>query len=325
MHNTKAILAGILIAATATCASAQDLVMYSANPMPVTEKVQELTKAAVGSNLSIVTGSSGVLLRRIEAEGGAPAGDLFWSSSANTMEVFEKFFEPYSSPELESVSAEFRYPGDGFMPSSVNVVTVMINTDQLDGLPKPTSWADLTDPAWKGKIIMSNPESGSTGYTIIWGLSKLLDAETYNKVIANTVVTESSSGVPKAVASGEYAAGFTYETNPYNYIEGGQSEIEIVYPSEGTFTTVEYAGLVKNAPGGELAKKAIDTLLSKDTQIELLKTGFRRPTRGDIHVADYLKLPELADIKVFKVDEREAAAAREAFLAEWRSLPKGGN
>ena len=86
-----------------------------------------------------------------------------------------------------------------------------------------------------------------------------------------------SSAVPKGVAMGEYAAGITFETNSYSYVDGGQTEISIVYPSSGTFTTPEYSALVKGGPAGEDAKKAIDALLSKESQIELLKVAFRRP------------------------------------------------
>ena len=186
-------------------------------------------------------------------------------------------------------------------------------------------WKDLVDPVWKGRIILPDPANSSTGYTIVWGLSKLLDAETYKALVSNLVVSSSSSAVPKGVAMGEYAVGLTFETNSYSYVDGGQSEISIVYPTSGTFTTPEFAALVKGAPAGDDAKKAIDALLSKEAQIELLKVAFRRPSRTDIKVSDYVKLPELSSINVFKIDEEEAAKSRDAFLAEWANLPKAGS
>jgi ABC-type transporter Mla maintaining outer membrane lipid asymmetry ATPase subunit MlaF len=39
--------------------------------------------------VSTVTGGSGQLLRRIEAEVAKPQGDVFWSSSANTLSAFK--------------------------------------------------------------------------------------------------------------------------------------------------------------------------------------------------------------------------------------------
>jgi iron(III) transport system substrate-binding protein len=223
------------------------------------------------------------------------------------------------------VPADLRVADDYFQPANLHVVTVMVNTDQLDGAPAPADWKDLADPAWKGRIILPDPANSSTGYTIVWGLSKLLDAETYKALVGNLVVSSSSSAVPKGVAMGEYAVGLTFETNSYSYVDGGQTEIAIVYPSSGTFTTPEYSALVKGAPAGDDAKKAIDALLSKEAQTELLKVAFRRPSRTDIKVSDYVKLPELSSIKVFKIDEEEAARSRDAFLAEWAALPKAGS
>ncbi len=64
--------------------------------------------------------------------------------------------------------------------------------------------------------------------------------------------------------------------------------------------------------------------MSKETQTELLKTSFRRPSRGDIEVSKIVKLPEMSAIKVFDIDEKEAATQRNAFLDSWRSFAAAG-
>lgn len=317
-------LAAALTLGLAAPALAQDPVLYTSNPVQAYEAVQSAVKSETGLDLGVITGGSGVLLRRIEAETAAPQGDVFWSSSANTLGAFENLFEPYASPALEAMPENLRYPGDLFLPGNVHVVTMLVNTDQLDGKEVPVNWADLADPAWNGKIIVADPANSSTGYTIIWGLSKLLDEATYKAVVANMVVSGSSSAVPRGVSMGEYAIGLTFETNSYSYVDGGQEELRIVYPGEGTFISAEYAGLIKNAPAGDNAKKAIDALLSKEAQIELLKVAFRRPSRTDINVSDHVGLPDIGSIKIFAVDEAEAAAQRDAALAAWAALPKAG-
>ena len=324
MKMTHTPLATALALGLATPAVAQDPVLYTSNPVQAYEAVQGVVKAETGLSLGVITGGSGVLLRRIEAETSAPQGDVFWSSSANTLGAFEGLFEAYASPVLAAMPDNLRYPGDLFLPANVHVVTMLVNTDQLDGKEVPANWADLADPAWSGKIIIADPANSSTGYTIIWGLSKLLDEATYKAIVSNLVVSGSSSAVPRGVAMGEYAVGLTFETNSYSYVDGGQTELSIVYPGEGTFISPEYAGLIKNAPAGDNARKAIDTLLSKESQIELLKVAFRRPSRTDINVSDHVGLPDIGSIKVFAVDESEAAAQRDAALAAWAALPKAG-
>ena len=241
--------------------------------------------------------------------------------SLNTLGAFAQFFEPYASPELVAVSERLRHSDDLFQPSNVHVVTMLVNTDLLDGAEVPDSWADLADPSWNGRVIMADPANSSTGYTIAWGLAHLLDKATYEALVSNLVISGSSSAPPKGAAMGEYAVGLTFETNSYAYVDGGQEELKLVYPSEGTFLTADYAGLIKGAPSGETARKTIDALLSKDAQIELLQIAFRRPSRTDINVSEHVGLPELADIKVFPFDETDALNARDTFLAEWATLP----
>ncbi len=314
---------GLFMAAPAFAGNS-NVVLYTTNPEQSVEALSGVITAKVpGISVNSIAGGSGVLLRRLEAEAGNVQGDLFWSSSINTLGAFEKLFEPYASPELASVPDKFRYPGDLFAPSNVHVVVLMVNKDQLGGLPAPKTWSDLLDPACKGKIVVADPANSSTAYTILWGVEKLLGEEGLKKLAANVTVSSSSSAVQSGVAMGEYAVGLAFEANAYPYVDGGQTEIQLVYPTEGTFTSVEYAGLVKNAPAGEKAKAAFDALISKDAEIALLQTAFRRPTRSDIEVSKYVALPELADIKVIPVDEKEAAAKRDDFLKRWSSYAVG--
>jgi len=322
MKYFKAALIAANFFTTAGLASAQDAVMYTSYPIAEVEMVQKAVKEQQNINLSTVNGSSAVMLRRIEAEAAKPAADLFWSAAAATVTSFKDHFEPYSAPDLEHVEEEFLYEENIFLPVGMGIIGLMVNENYLDGLSAPEKWADLAKPEWKGKILMPNPESGSTGYHIVYGLSQLLDEETYKAVMANMTVTESYRSLAPSVASGEYVIAALYEAASLEYIDGGQEEIKMVYPSDGALINVEYAGIVKNTPNGEAGKRVIDTLLSKETQTNLFKDRFRRPIRNDIRIADYHDLPELDDIAVFRFDEFAAAAAREETLNKWRALPK---
>jgi len=322
MKSVIAAIAGIL--ATTQFTLAKEPVLYTSNPVQTVEAVNAEAQKKIGTALGVITGGGGVLMRRLEAEKSAPQGDLFWSASAGTLGAYKELFEPYDSPELAAIPEKFRYPGNLFQPANVHVVTLMVNTNLLDGAEIPKKWADLADPKWNGKILAANPNNSSMGFTVSWGLSKALDEKTYKAIVSNLVMTESSSGVQKGVAMGEYAIGVGFEWNAYNYIAGGQEELKVVYPEEGTFLSVDYVGLVKNAPTGVKAKEAVDVILSKEAQTELLKVGFRRPSRSDIKVSDYVKMPELDTIKTIPIDELAAADAREGFLKDWDALPKAG-
>ena len=194
----------------------------------------------------------------------------------------------------------------------------MLNTNRLAGTAAPQTWADLTSPSFKGKIIIADPENSSTAYTALWGIEQTLGDEGMKKIAANVTVSSAASNVVRAVGQGEYAVGITFESTAYAYVEGGQAEIKIMYPKDGTPVVTDNLVLVKNAPAGALAKRLYDLLLTKDTQTAVLEAAFRRPSRSDIDIKTFVSMPPMEDIKVLATDEDKAASERTAFLARWK-------
>lgn len=323
--NRRTAIAGLgaTLALPAGIARAQSgsVVIYTSNNQQAFEAVVETAaKRLPGVKLSAITGGSGQLLRRLEAEAAKPQGDIFWSSSANTLGAFKALFEPYRSPEIGAVPAALHHPQNLWSASNVHVAVAMVNAKQLGGGAAPRTWADLLDPRFKGKMIIADPANSSTALTILWGVEKMLGAEGLKRLAANVKVTSAAATVLRSVGQGEFAVGLTFESNAYAYVAGGQKEISLLYPSDGTFTTPEYFALLKGGPAGDLAKKAFDHLLSKEAQTELLLAAFRRPARSDIDVSKHVQLPSMSSIKVFPIDEEEAAAKRGEFIKRWQAL-----
>ncbi len=302
-------------------AQAGAVVIYTSNSAQAVDAVKEVVeRARPPIRISTITGGSAQLLRRIAAEASRPQADLFWSSSANTLGDFRALFQPYRSPEAAAIPDSLRQPEDLWTATNIHVVVAMVNRNQLGRLALPQSWADLLDPAWKGKIIIADPLNSSTGYTILWGVEKLLGTEGLRRLAANLRVSSSAPAVLRGVAQGEYAVGLTFESNAYGYVAGGQREIRLVYPSDGTFISPEFQALIKDAPAGATARRAFDMLISKATQTALLEAAYRRPSRSDIDVAKLVELPDMASIRVFPTDETEAAAKRADFIARWQAI-----
>lgn len=199
---------------------------------------------------------------------------------------------------------------------AIPVAVAMVNSNLLGDIPAPKRWEDFLDPKWKGKVAIADPNNSSTAYTILWGIEQLMGKEFLEKLAGNVLVNSSASSILRGVAQGEFVAGLIFEANVY--VAGGQAEIALVYPQEGTFTSPEFMALIKGAPNAELGRRTMDALLSKDMQIALLENTFRRPSRSDIVVSDYVDLPAFDKIKAFATSEAEAAAGREAFLARWQ-------
>jgi iron(III) transport system substrate-binding protein len=325
----RAALAGIGALAAAPRALAQgasQAVLYTSNPAQAVEVVMDVAaKSMAGTKISTVTGGSGQLLRRMEAEAARPQADVFWTSSANTLGQFKQLFEPYRPAGLSAMPAALHHPQDLWAPANQHICVLMVNTKQLGGLPAPRTYADILHPRFKGKLIIADPANSSTAYTILWGIERMLGADGLKALAQNIRVTASAPTVFRSVGQGEFPVGLTFESNAYTYVAGGQKEISLVYPEDGTFTTTEFYSLVKGAPNPVAAKRLCDLFASKDLQTALLETAFRRPTRSDIEVGKYVQLPEMSKVKVFATDEEDAAAQRTAFLARWAALVAAAN
>jgi iron(III) transport system substrate-binding protein len=306
-------------AAFAQIAGGGAVVLYSTLNAQSVDAAKDVAKKALPNvRVDVVTGGSLPLLKRMETEAAKPQADIFWTSSANVMANYRNLFEPYKSPEAASVPPAMQDAQNHWVGANTHVVVAMINLRRL-GADAPKTWADLTDARFKGKIIVADPGNSSTAFTALWGAEQVLGADRLQKLAANCTVSTAAANVVRSVGQGEYAVGITFESTAYPYVAGGQREIKLVYPQDGTFTVEDNMALVKGAPNMAMAKKMYDLLLSKSMQIALLESAFRRPSRRDIDVAKHVDMPPISQIKVVALDDAKAAAGRDAFLGRWRA------
>ena len=306
------------IGLTVSLAQAQTVVLYSSNNTETIETALNVVKQKVPAlTVQQVTGGTGSLMKRIQAEAKNPRGDVLWSGGFGTLGAYRDLLEPYKSPDLAAIPVEFRGPDNLWVGTNLHVMVLMVNERQLKGLAAPKTWSDLMKPEWKGKFAITDPSKSATAYMLVYGLLKQFGKDGLEKIAANAVVTSSSGTTYKGVASGEYAVGLTIEYAAQEYVAGGQKEIKLVYPAEGSYLAPEGMFIVKGAKNMDAAKALYNGLLSKDVQEALLKRNFRRPTRTDIAVSKLTTLPDLKSIKIFPLDQEKASQEYEQLVALW--------
>lgn len=104
----------------------------------------------------------------------------------------------------------------------------------------------------------------------------------------------------KGVYNGEYAVGLTYEDPCVTLIKDGATNIQVVYPVEGTVFLPAQIGIVKNAKNVENAKAFVDFMLSEDAQRFLAENTTSRNVR-EVEYKNDVMTP-LADIKLIYED-----------------------
>lgn len=295
------------------------VVLYTSNNTEVVQTAIDVAnKAHPDLRILQVTGGTGVLMKRIEAETSNPGGDVFWSGGFGTLGAYARYFEPYSSREAENIPAHLRGPDNLWSGCNVHVMLIMANATRVSGQVLPRTWTDLFEPRWKGRVAMTDPGNSSFTYITVYGLMKRFGADGLRALARNIVITGTTGQTNKGVADGEYPLGITSEAAAYEYVAAQQPGISLVYPTEGAVLSPEGIVLLKGAKNPEAGRKLYDAFLSRELQEAVLKATYRRPSRGDIKVASLVKLPEMADIALLDVDQAAASRERDDVLKVWK-------
>jgi iron(III) transport system substrate-binding protein len=313
----------LLAAALAVLASnavAGEVVLYSSNSVEAINAVaDEFQKNNPGIKITSVRGSTGAMMQRIKAEAAAPKADIFWSGGFAVLGLYEDYFAPYKSPEAATVAAAYKSPRDLWLGTNAHVMVIMVNKRALKGDPMPKTWSDLANPRWKDRLVVSDPEKTSSSLATLWGISHSIGTEPLKGIARNATITSTASQVFEGVAKGEFAVGMTMEYAAQEYVAGGQKDIEIVYPGEGTYIAPEGMALVKNSPNPAEARKFYDFLASRQAQEMLVKKFFRRPIRDDVDTTA-VGLKRVTEFKAAPIDHVKATAEQPAFIKSWKEL-----
>lgn len=302
---------------------AEKVVLYSSNNIGAVETALSVVKdRSPDLDVQLVTGPTGTLMKRIEAESKNPAGDVLWTGGFGTLGAYKSYFQSYESAEANKVPERFHGPDKLWIGTHVNTIIIMVNKSRLKGLDKPKTWSDFMDPKWKGKFALTDPTKSSVAYATVYGLFKKFGEEGLRKIAANAVLTSSQGTTYKGVSAGEYAAGITLEYAAQEYVKGGQQEIELVYPTEGSILSPEGMAIIKNTKNMQAAKALYENLFSKQTQEKLLIDRLFRPIRGDIDVTKLSGLPDLKSIVTIEFDQTEASEKYDEMIALWKSVIK---
>lgn len=250
---------------------AQTISSYSVNDKVMMDPLCEQIQKDIGINVSNLSMGGGVMWTRMTSE--APNIQADMSIGVNLEQAMELkksgLIQPYKSKEWEKARPEFKDKDGYYYADSLWTAMPIVNTDILKkkGLPMPTSWEDLTDPRWKGEIVMPDPMTSSSAYLVVLGFVKLMGEdkafEFMEKLDKNVAQYAKSGGAPALlVARGEAAYGITDSTSAYARINEG-FPIALAVPKEGVpylLTTNVIFASTKDPERLAACKKVIDHL-----------------------------------------------------------------
>jgi iron(III) transport system substrate-binding protein len=285
---------------------------------------------ATGTKVAVIQKATGEMLAQIKAERDNPKGDVWWAGPGDSylQAAEEGLLETYRSPAVAQLWPWAQRISD-ISKDRVSgvyggIIAIGYNTEIVakKKLPVPACWKDLLNPAYKGEVMLGNPNASGTAYLMLATLVQVMGEEPafdYMKKLNANVNQYARSGIGPmtAVTRGETALGSTVLHGVINEIARGFPVLPVL-PCEGVGYEIGSTAIIKGTRHPEAAKRFVDFALSpQGQQIGLDVKEYAIPTNRNVTLPP--QIPNLSQFKVIDYDFAKygASAERRRLLERW--------
>jgi len=285
---------------------------------------------ATGTRVAVVQKATGEMFAQVKAEAANPKGDIWWAGPADAylQAAEEGLLDEYRSPNVAQLydwAQRITELSKGRVSGVYGgIIALGYNTEIFakKKLPVPKCWKDLANPAYKGELMLGNPNSSGTAYLMLATLVQVFgedEAFRYLRAVHPNVNQYARSGIGPmtAVTRGETALGSTVLHGVINEIVRG-FPVEPVLPCEGVGYEVGSVAVIKGARNADAARKFVDFALSPEGQkIGLDVKEYAIPTNRSVALP--AQVPPMTSIKVIDYDFAKygSSAERKRLLDRW--------
>jgi iron(III) transport system substrate-binding protein len=277
------VVATVLAAAfIASPIAAQDikgkLVLYTSQPeRDATQTVAGFRRVHPGVEVEVFRSGTTEVMGKLAAEfaAGQPKPDVLLIADAASMEALKSDgrLQPYREAKIDGL-APGSYDADRtYFGSKLITTGIAVNTGAKS---RPTSWADLAKPEYKGQIAMPSPLYSGAAAIMLGTMTTRSDLgwKYFEQLKADDAVAVRGNGaVLNAVANGEKAYGVLVDFMAFNAKAKG-SPIDFIFPSEGLPAVTEPVAVLKTAQNPAAARAFVDFILSDEGQKLAASMGY---------------------------------------------------
>lgn len=333
-------ISSVLAALLAACAPQSPAILTVMTHDSFSASKEALDVFEKAHNVDVVflsSGDSGSALNKAILSKDAPLADLFFGVDNTFLSraLEAGIFEPYASPRLAGIPAEFKLDADN-RALPVDYGDVCINYDKAwfaeKGLDVPASLQDLLKPEYKGLLVVENPatsspglafllatvaEFGDPGYLDFWaalrsnGLAVVDGWET--AYYANFSASSGRGPQPLVVSyASSPAAEVIYADPPVDEAPTGS----ILGPG-ACFRQIEFVGILAGTRNRALAEKFVDFMLDVRFQQDVPLQMFVYPVNPKASLpVEFEQWAQVAE-QPASLDPALIAANRDKWIAAW--------
>lgn len=322
----------VLALSTAAAIAETELTVYTAIEAEDLARYAETFNATHPDiKVNWVRDSTGVITAKLLAERDNPQADVIWGLAATSLLLLksEGMLEPYAPVGVENLDPKFVDKSDppAWVGMDAWVASICFNTVEAEklGITAPTSWQDLTDPQYKGHVIMPNPASSGTGFLDVSSWLQIFGEDegwAYMDALHENIAryTHSGSAPCKLAASGETVVGVSFAFRGAKSKAAG-APIDIIVPSEGVGWDMEATAIVAGTDDLEAAQKLVDFTVTKEAN-EMYNVGYAVVAYPGVAKPVEFFPEGLLDAMI-ENDFEFAANNRADILEEWQSRYDG--
>lgn len=295
------------------------IVLYTSEPEAKADiAIQEFEQLNPDVQVKMYRAGTGELVARIASEKatGRIEGDVLWCADAPTFEVYKQEGDLAELTDIdltailpEAIDNDGYYVGTRMMPT-----VITYNTQRISEAEAPQSWQELTDPKYKGEIVLGDPAvSGATAFNAaVWLQTPELGEDWVNALGVNRpMIAQSAGPVAEEVAAGGHPIGIVTDYRVRDLSDEG-SPIKAVYPTDGAPYITQPAAVFASSPSREAAQRFVSYLVSREGQTTASKLNYL-PVRTDVDSP--AGAPTLEDIPLLEADLTNITQEKKAAVA----------
>ena len=202
-----------------------------------------------------------------EFDNNAVACDVVWLAEPSGLIEFknQERLMKYKSFYAQDVDPHFKDPDGYYTGARILIMGLAYSQEASSGDKIPTNFDGLLDPAFKNKIIMSDPNSAGSAKAWVYGLThnEKYGWDFFEALAAQNVVFDTSaSAVNAKIAEGKYKIAISPEHSTLNEIAKGSP---VAYqPTDDVLAIACPIAIPVGCPNEELAKLLYDFILDPE-------------------------------------------------------------
>lgn len=285
---------GVVIAATSLASCSSDdgpvLSVYSGRHYDV-ELAFEQFSDEFDIKVEFLTGNDAELRERIAAEGEDTEADVYLTVDAGNLAAAaeEGVFQPLDSQVLiDSIPAPYRDPQNRWFGLALRARSIVYNTERMSEADVPTTYAELADPKWDGRVCMRNANNSyqqSLVASMIAAEGEEATLEVLRGWARNADIFANDIELLDAMAAGACDIGVANHYYLARKIdENPDFPVALVWAEQqgrGVHVNISGGGVTRYADNPDLARQFLEWLATDGQQV-LVASNHEYPANPDV-------------------------------------------